>query len=111
MKVLGRMSDGGVDPRAEAVPLLIAVAEEFSGGAIGELRGDLFRSTGTMDRGGVVLRLGLRDDASSFLPHAVETPDGIEIHMAGELEGRALVRVLRSLMRLAEMEGLMEDGL
>lgn len=66
----------------------------FEGGAIGTATVEIFRSTETMDRGGVVIRMKMKDDASAFFPYAACIDEGIEIHLAGNEEARAMLAAL-----------------
>jgi len=50
------------------------------------------------DCGGIVIRISVRHVGRTFAPVAVATPDGVELHMAGELEAASLVRALRGLL-------------
>lgn len=50
------------------------------------------------DCGGIVIRISVRHVERTFAPVAVATADGVELHMAGELEAATLVRALRGLL-------------
>jgi hypothetical protein len=102
LQVLGRMSDGGVDPRAPT-ELTHSVEVNYCSGAIGVVRAEFYRSLDNEDRGGCVIRIKIDDHASSFVPHAVSCPDGVELHMAGEAEGRAMLEALRLLISQARL--------
>jgi hypothetical protein len=101
--LLGLMKDGTLNVRATCNEVT-SVTIPYSGGAVGKIQGTLFQSTDDEDRGGVVLRLTLENEASSFFPYAekIEIDDnkigGIEIHMAGEVEAEAFLDVLRCLL-------------
>jgi hypothetical protein len=45
-----------------------------------------------------VLRITGKDDASSFIPHCVQIDGGLEVHLAGDIEGESLIRALRSAL-------------
>ena len=93
--ILGRGIDDEVDVRAETT--LIAKSEvEYVGGAIGKLMLRVFRSTDSEDRGGIVIRIEVEDFGSSFIPHTINIANGVEIHMAGDAEAEALLRILQS---------------
>ena len=55
---------------------------------------DIFESTDDEDRGGVVVRIRLPQTAGDFIPVARQLADGVEIHMAGDEEGAALLAAL-----------------
>lgn len=100
MKLLGRQFGDeleSADDRANAEPSCSATIE-FSAGAIGALTATVHRSLSTEDRGGVVIELSMRDYGGAFVPHAVNTPTGVEIHLAGDVESDALIRVLFKLL-------------
>ena len=95
-RILGRGTDGAVDERA-LTTMMAEVEVEYVGGAIGKQHAKVFLSNDVEDRGGVVIRIETEDNGSSFIPYAINTLDGIEIHMAGDAEGRALLRVLEAI--------------
>lgn len=64
------------------------------------LTAELFESIDDEDRGGVVIRIKLpQTESGDYIPYARLIPDGIEIHMAGDSEGHALVEALRQLFK------------
>jgi hypothetical protein len=95
--VIGRMDDDTTDARAEC-ELVSSVSIPFAGAVIGEINAVRLASTDCEDRGGCVLRVTLINDASSFLPFAKNIDGGVEIHMAGDIEARAFLAALRSLL-------------
>jgi len=61
----------------------------------GSSKVETFISLDVEDRGGIVLRLQIDSTGLSFLPTAIEIDDGIEIHIAGEVEAETFVSALR----------------
>jgi hypothetical protein len=102
-ELFGLMEDGMLDIRATCNEVA-SVTIPYSCGAVGKIQGTLFQSTDDEDRGGIVLRLILENETSSFFPYAknIEIYDnkigGIEIHMAGEVEAEAFLDILRCLL-------------
>ncbi len=101
-KVLGRMAEDDErerpDPRA-GTSLVGAARVPYVSGAVGEVSVELYQSEDQEDRGGVVLRIRTKDDASSFVAHAERIEGGVELHMAGDAEGEALVRALQAALQ------------
>lgn len=95
--VIGRMDDESTDARASCEPVS-SVFIPFEGAAVGEVHAIRLASTDCEDRGGCVLKITLRNDASSFLPFAKNVEGGVELHMAGDIEARAFLAALRALL-------------
>ena len=96
--ILGRMEDDSyIDARA-STELLHSAAVSFEGGAAGKVTVSAFKSVDEEDRGGFVFRITLDDEAQSFIPHAVSIDNGIELHMAGDIESKSLVQALKNLL-------------
>jgi len=96
--VIGRMADDDqLDGRA-GTEQVAAVTVPYEGGAIGSISVAVFKSLDAEDRGGYVVRITGKDEASSFIPHCVQLPDGLEVHIAGDIEGQSLIRALRSAL-------------
>lgn len=89
--------DDLVDGRARTEQVA-SVTVPYEGAAIGSISVTIFKSVDEEDRGGVVLRVTGKDEASSFIPHCVQLPDGLELHVAGDIEGQSLIRALRSAL-------------
>lgn len=70
----------------------------YTSGSIGEACVQIYTSEGDEDRGGIVIKLTIQDNASSFIPAARITPDGVEIHVAGDAEAASIVRALRGAL-------------
>jgi hypothetical protein len=70
----------------------------YTSGAIGEVNVQIFTSNDDEDRGGVVIRLSVEDQSSSFIPAVRVMPTGVEIHMAGDAEAACLIRALRGVL-------------
>jgi hypothetical protein len=92
--VIGRLPDNDLHERAPTKHVF-STTIPYEGGAIGEVTVDIYRSTDISHRGGVVLRVTSRNDAESFIAHAKVIDGGIELHMAGDIEGRSLLEALR----------------
>lgn len=96
--VIGRMlDDDTLDGRARTEKVASATVP-YEGGAIGSISVTIFKSIDNEDRGGVVLRITGTDEASAFIPHSVQLPDGLEVHLAGDIEGQSIIRALRSAL-------------
>lgn len=89
----GSISTEDLDERAET-KLISTVSVPFQAGAIGTLRVQAFSSMDDEDRGGIVLRITVENDASAFTPYSLNIENGVEVHMAGDAEGKALVYAL-----------------
>lgn len=96
-QIIGRYDENETDARSSTV-LIDSVSVPFEGGAIGEVTVAIFNSTDDEDRGGIVFRVTLKDQASSFLPFAKTIPSGIEVHMAGDIEAKSLVHALKTAL-------------
>ena len=97
-KILGRVeNDGYIDQRA-STHALRTVDVSFEAGAVGKLTVTVFKSNDEEDRGGLIFRITLDDIGSSFIPHAIALENGIELHMAGDIESKSLVQALKSVL-------------
>jgi hypothetical protein len=97
--VLGRQEDDAFEPDPRASSKLIhSVSVPFEAGAIGEVKVEVFRSVDEGDRGGIVIRATLKDEASSFVPHAKLIPSGVELHMAGDIEAKSLIDAMKAAL-------------
>ena len=97
-KVLGRtLDDDSIDERA-ATKLVNTFSVPYEGGAVGEITVSVYQSTDDEDRGGIVLRITSTDQASSFISFAKTIDDGIEIHMAGDIEAKSMVQALKTAL-------------
>lgn len=103
--VLGRSADDDAnfapDPRAESL-LVTSIVLPFQGGANGTVRLSLFKSAGSEDRGGIVIRVVIEDHGQSFIPHAVNIENGVELHIAGQIEASKVLTALKMLISLAD---------
>ena len=75
-----------------------SVSVPYEGCAAGEVTVAVFRSDDENDRGGIVLRVTLQDEGSSFLPFVKSIPSGVELHMAGDIEAESLVHALKTAL-------------
>lgn len=96
-QVLGRTDDGCVDPRASTT-CVHTLSVPFEGGAVGVVYVSVYRSVDDEDRGGLVLKVCIEDKASSFQPHAVNVANGVELHVAGDIEAKSVVRALATAL-------------
>lgn len=71
---------------------------EFSSGAQGTAKVQVFTSVNDEDRGGVVLRFEIDDQGSSFIPFARNIEKGVEVHFAGDAEAITLINALRGVL-------------
>ena len=95
--VIGR---GELDDEDERSPTINVrnITKKYEGGALGALTISVFKSSSAEDRGGLVIRITIEDQGSSFLPTAKKIPNGVEVHMAGDIEARSLIHALRSAL-------------
>lgn len=100
--IIGRMEDNDLHVRAETKHAYTKTVP-YTGGVLGEVTLGIYRSTDITDRGGVVLRItSTCPSGDAFVAHAKAIDGGIELHMAGEAEGHALLDALRE--GIAEMK-------
>lgn len=92
--VIGRFNGDETNERA-TTEKVCSIAVPFEGGAVGEVKISVFRSTDVEDRGGIVLRITLDDRASSFQPYSKNINGGVELHMAGDIEAQSLSTALK----------------
>ena len=89
--------DDRIDERA-TTNLVYFEELAYEGGAVGKITVSVFKSSDDEDRGGLVFRIALEDRASSFIPYAVNTESGVELHMAGDIESASLVQVFKKAL-------------
>lgn len=93
MKVLGRYAgDEEPNPRGECE--VCAEVSEQVGFFVGPVDVRVWRSKNVMDRGGVVLEILSDSAAGGFVPYAINTEKGVQIHLAGEDEGGTILQAL-----------------
>jgi hypothetical protein len=95
--IIGRCEDESLDPRA-STERVASLRKDFHGAVCGDAWIHLFESTDYEDRGGVVIGIEIRNRDGAFIPHAESTPDGIEIHLAGDAEAAILLDGLRTAL-------------
>jgi hypothetical protein len=95
--VIGRFDENDTSERAPTA-LVSTTSVPFEGASSGNVTVSVFRSTDSEDRGGVVVRIILENYASSFQPYAKNIADGVEIHVAGEIEGRTVVSAVKAAL-------------
>lgn len=98
--IIGRLDEHQVDVHA-GTELESSITVAASG--MGSVTATLFRSRDGYDRGGIVLRIEAPDneDEGCFLPYAVQTETGVEIHMAGDCEANDLIKALLAVLRVS----------
>ena len=100
--LIARQADNDLAVRAETTHKFSKTVP-YAGGVQGDVTLSIYRSTDIDDRGGVVLRITSKcPSGDAFLAHAKVIDGGIEVHMAGEAEGNALLDALRE--GIAEMK-------
>ncbi|MFT4646991.1 MAG: hypothetical protein ACI9X4_000197 [Glaciecola sp.] len=70
----------------------------YTTGATGKASVAVYRSVQDLDRGGMVLRFAIENSEASFLPTATLTPEGVDLHIAGEAEAEAMVIALQTAL-------------
>lgn len=96
--ILGRMEDDEFIDQRAFTELFRTSEVPFEGGAVGKVVVSAFKSKDDEDRGGLVFRITLDDQGSSFIPHAVSLDNGIELHIAGDIEAKSLVQALKGVL-------------
>ena len=94
----------GCESSRSPTTLTHASAVPFEGGASGIATVEILRSTSLMDEAGYVIRCTVKDEGSAFIPHAVLIPNGIELHIAGDIESEALLLALSQAVSMALMK-------
>lgn len=97
-EILGRTEDDDYTDARASTSILSQEEVFFEAGAVGTVYVKVFKSNDIYDRGGLVLRITLDDEGSSFIPHAEVLPNGIELHMAGDVEAQSLVKALKAAL-------------
>lgn len=93
--LIGRFGDNETDSRA-TTELLCDVSVPLVINGEGEVRISIFKSTDSGVRGGFVLRIIMDKQDSGFQPFAVNLDDGVEVHIAGEIEARQATTALKA---------------
>lgn len=102
--LLGRLcgeSPESASERSKTVEVA-SIEIQYTSGAVGSVKAQIFASDDDEDRGGFVLRLTINDGGCSFAPLAVHTSEGLDLHLAGEAEGRAVLAALGGLIAAQE---------
>jgi hypothetical protein len=106
--LIGRIKGTGEDMASvrSGTTLLASASVPFDGAAIGVATVNVFESTncdgnGGGDDGGFVFRCTIRNDASSFQPHAVLIANGVDLHIAGDAEADAMLSALHQATKQA----------
>ena len=93
--VIGRFGNNETDSRATTEHLCDVVVPLVINGE-GEVKISVFKSTDSGSRGGFVLRITMDKQDSGFQPFAINLDDGIEVHIAGEIEAKQTSTALRA---------------
>ena len=93
--VIGRFGDNETDSRA-TTELLCDVSVPLVINGEGEVRISIFKSTDSGSRGGFVIKITMDKQDSGFQPFAVNLDDGVEVHIAGEIEARQTITALKA---------------
>lgn len=97
-RIIGRQEYDDRSGDRATTELVHTVSIPFEAGAVGKLDIEAFRSVDNEDRGGLVLRITIQDQGSSFVPYAKNVPSGVELHMAGDIEAESLVHALKTTL-------------
>lgn len=97
------MNGNAIARNIEATPVATTTVvsnekEDFSGGANGQALVEKFESDGDGEAGGYVLRFLVADQEQSRIPYGLNIELGVEVHLAGETEARAMLVALRKLL-------------
>jgi hypothetical protein len=98
-----KMRDNAIADSIEAGPVAATAfvageKERFFGGANGMALVEKFESDAGGEAGGFVLRFLVADEEQSRIPYGVNIENGVEVHLAGETEARAMLVALRRLL-------------
>jgi len=98
-ELLGRSDHGTTDEISVRSPtvLVASLTHRFDAVAIGTLTFTVFKGVNTMDEAGYVIRITTDNEASAFTPHAETIKNGVEIHMAGQVEADTFMASLAEL--------------
>lgn len=94
-KIVGKFGNNETDIRADT-ELVSEVSVPLCINGDGEVRVSLFESVDSASRGGFVLRITMDKQDSGFQPYAVNKDDGIEIHIAGQIEAKKTIKALKA---------------
>jgi hypothetical protein len=94
-QIIGRYDEDQTDARASTQHIHTV---SVPCGGLGEVAVSIFRSTDNEDRGGIILRVTLKNNADLFYPFAENIPNGIDLHMAGDIEAESLVHALKTAL-------------
>jgi hypothetical protein len=101
--LMGRNDEAGVLSHRTDAPLRVAATVKHCGFTGSRAKVQIFRSAEDFDRAGVVIRISMRnEDGEGFMPWARVTAQGVEVHIAGENEARAVMDALRVALALPE---------
>ena len=98
--ILGRNPEdpSGAPTQRSNVEEAACATLHYATGATGKATVAVYRSVQDLDRGGMVLRFAIENSEASFLPTATLTPEGVDIHIAGEAEAEAMVIALQTAL-------------
>lgn len=101
--LIGRIQGGGVDTESvrSDTDHLVSISVPFDGAAIGVATVSVFHSAASGDVGGFVLRITTANHASAMQPHAVLIPNGVDLHIAGDIESAAVIEAIQKALTQA----------
>ncbi len=101
--LIGRIQGDEVDTESvrSETDHLVSVSVPFDGGAVGVAAVSVFHSAASGDDGGFVLRITTDNQASAMQPHAELIPNGVDLHIAGEIESAAVIEAIQQALTQA----------
>lgn len=106
-EIIGRVEGNGTDMASvrNCTSQIASATMPFSAGASGIAKVTTFESNGSMDERGLTIRCTVENQGGAFLPHAELIKNGVDIHLAGEVESMAvLVAIVQAATQaLAEL--------
>jgi hypothetical protein len=94
-QLIGKFGDNETDERSET-ELVCHVSVPLCINGDGEARVSVFKSTNITNRGGVVIRLTMDEQDSGFQPFSKNLNNGVELHIAGEIEANSFITALKA---------------
>jgi len=99
-ELCGNVIARSIEARPVATTVFVAGEKEnFRGNANGVAMIEKFESDAGGEAGGFVLRFRVKDEEQSRIPYGVNVENGVEVHLAGETEARAMLVALRRLLK------------
>lgn len=94
-KIIGKFGDNETDIRSDT-ELVSEVSVPLCINGDGEVRVSIFESTDSASHGGFVLQITMDKQDSGFQPYSVNKDDGVELHIAGEMEAKKVIKALKA---------------